>query len=232
MGWVGRVTSLTGTAVVLGLATAAPAWADSTISINPGNVPTEATGHNCDSNFGGGPYADRDVWVFVLPKPQQAGKFLSVTATFKTDGGSVTLTIPDDGGAIVNDKGASKAWIATTAGWELTGATAEITGSSDRFNLTHTCAAGGNGGGHSPSASASASPSAEASTAPGVAGGGSGGSASGGGLPVTGAAVTSIALTGGLLVAGGTALVLLRRRRDLAFAAAGGDSSGSPDEMR
>ncbi|MEO3780870.1 LPXTG cell wall anchor domain-containing protein [Micromonospora sp. B11E3] len=44
------------------------------------------------------------------------------------------------------------------------------------------------------------------------AGDGSGGS--GGGLPVTGVAATSMALTGVALIGGGAALVLLRRRRD------------------
>jgi LPXTG-motif cell wall-anchored protein len=214
MGWVSRVTGVAGTAVVLGLATVAPAWADSTISINPGNVPTKAADYGQGCDFGGGRHPDKDIWVFVLPKNgQDSGVFVAVTATFDTGSGTKTLTIPDDGGAIVNKGNAtSKAWIATPAGWELTGATAKITGTADKFNLTHTCAA--NGGGHSPSPSPS--PSVGASTAP--AGGGSVGSgagsagASGGGLPVTGTAVTTIALTGGLLVGGGAALLLFRRR--------------------
>lgn len=218
--WLGRLATAAGAAAVLGLAAASPAWAGTTISINPGNVPTTAAGHDthdCDPNFGGGPFADRDVWVFVLPG--QSGDFVSVTATFSTPGGSVNLTIPTDGGAIVNDKGTSKAWIATSAGWTLTGATAAITGTGDKFNLTHTCPAGGDQTSSptppvSESPSTPSSPSTSGSVSP-TAGGGSPGGAGSGGLPVTGPAVTTIALTGGALIASGIALLLLRRRRDL-----------------
>jgi hypothetical protein len=133
---------------VLAIGPGGPAYAADTININPGNVPTTAAdfdSQDCDPNFGGGPHPGEDVWVFVLPKPNQLGEFTSVTATFDTPNGEVTLTIPTDGGAIVDDKGASKAWIRTTAGWVLTGATAEITktaGENDEFNLTHTCPTG------------------------------------------------------------------------------------------
>jgi hypothetical protein len=125
-----------------------PAYAADTIDINPGNVPTTAAefdSQDCDPNFGGGPHPGEDVWVFVLPKPNQLGQFTSVTATFDTPNGEETLTIQTDGGAIVNDKGTSKAWIRTAAGWTLTGASAEITGTAeenDEFNLTHTCPTG------------------------------------------------------------------------------------------
>jgi hypothetical protein len=143
---LGRLTVMAGVAAVVGLAAASPAWADTTVAVNPGNVPTTASAYgtpDCDENFGGGPYAKSDVWVFVLPGNQnKVGEFVSITATFGAHG---TLKIPADGGAVVTDKGASKAWITTPAGWTLTDASAVITGTADKFNLTHTCPATGSG---------------------------------------------------------------------------------------
>ncbi|MEU8069379.1 hypothetical protein AB0B20_06460 [Micromonospora sp. NPDC049151] len=127
------------------LVAASPAVADSTIAINPGNVPTTAANftQNCDPNLGGGPYANEDVWVFNLPgNPQTSGTFQSITATFSTPSGNVTRTIPTDpNSAIVNNLGTSKAWIRLPAGWTLLGATAVISGTANFFVLTHTCAA-------------------------------------------------------------------------------------------
>jgi LPXTG-motif cell wall-anchored protein len=255
---LGRVAVAAGAAVAAGLAAASPAWADSTVTVNPGNVPATASGygtHDCDENFGGGPHPDSDVWVFVLPGNQQkTGDFVSVTAQFGAHG---SLTIPADGGAVVTDKGASKAWIATPAGWTLTGASAVITGTADKFNLTHTCPAAGGGGQTSaptpaPSQSSTPAPSqSSASPAPtggtsggetgggsgdstgGESGGGSGGQSGGdsggdsGALPVTGTAVTGIAATGAALVAGGIVLLVARRRRNDIVFTAGGDSPGA-----
>lgn len=128
------------------LVSGSPAFAVSTISINPGNVPTTAAGfdsHECDANLGGGPFAGQDVWVFNLPgsnPPTDA--FVSVSATFSTPGGNVTKVIPTDpNSAIVSDQGTSKAWIRTPAGWTLIGATAVVTGDERFFVLTHTCPA-------------------------------------------------------------------------------------------
>lgn len=220
---VRRLAAVAGAVAAVGLATASPAWADTPVDVNPGNVPTTAEDHGdhgCD--FGGGPYADQDVWVFVLPgKHDKVGDFESVTAVFGANG---SLTIPDDGGAIVTDKGTSKAWITTPAGWTLTGASAVVTGTAEKFNLTHTCPAGG-GGGQTPTPTGSASPSTSTSgstsaSASGASGGGSGG---GGSLPVTGAATMTTAVVGTALVAGGVALLAVRRRRqEHAFAAEDG----------
>ncbi|MGN9909646.1 LPXTG cell wall anchor domain-containing protein [Phytohabitans sp. LJ34] len=211
--WWGRLAAVAGTAAVVGLAAASPAWADTTVDINPGNVPATAEDHEdhgCD--FGGGPFADKDVWVFVLPGNK--GEFVSVTAVFGANG---SLTIPTDGGAIVDDKGTSKAWITTPAGWTLTGATAVISGTADKFNLTHTCPAGGGNGGETPTPtpSQSESPSTTSPATPGGSVSGTPGAGAGGGsLPVTGGAVLATAVLGVALVAGGAALLALRRRKE------------------
>jgi LPXTG-motif cell wall-anchored protein len=231
--WLGRVATAAGAVVAVGLAAGSPGWANATVDINSGNVPTTASGHaDHECNLGGGPFTDRDVWVFVLPgNHDKVGDFVSVTAQFD---GNATLNIPADGGAIITDKGTSKAWIAVPAGWTLTDASAVITGTADKFNLTHTCPASGGGqtatptppaseppstpGSPSPSGTVSESPSGTVSESPG---GGSAG-ADGDSLPVTGAAVTSMVVIGVALVAGGIALLVVRRRRDLTFAAEGG----------
>jgi LPXTG-motif cell wall-anchored protein len=228
--WVGRLAAVAGTAAMVALAAAAPAWADTTVGINPGNVPTTAEDHDdhgCD--FGGGPFADKDVWVFVLPgEHDKVGDFVSVTAVFGANG---SLTIPTDGGDIVTDKGTSKAWIITPAGWTLTGATAVVTGTAEKFNLTHTCPAGG-GGTESPTPAPSDSESPTTSTpgSPGVSVSGSSGAGSGGGgLPVTGTATVSIAVLGVALVAGGIALLAVRRRKEETHAFAADDTTGDRD---
>lgn len=228
------------------LSAAGPASANSTISINPGNIVkpggTPATGSQCD--IGNGPYTDKDVWVFVLPGPE-AGLFVSVTASFDTNGdgaADLDVTFPTGSypsGFVQDNPQAPKAWIATPAGWTLKGATAVITGEADKFNLTHTCAAGtkpsmsprpskspheSKSPSASPSASESASPSESPSTSPSEVPSESPSTpgtpvpseSGGGGLPITGVGVTTYALTGTFLVAAGVfALLAARRRRAL-----------------
>jgi hypothetical protein len=143
--WLLRV-GLMGATATAALAVGSPAWANSTININPGNVSTTAAAyqnHTCDANQGGGPLAGKDIWVFVLPGNHGVtGDFVSVTATFGTNG-SITITSPTDVHNFANGGPATaKAWIVTPAGWTLTGATAVITGTAAKFNLTHTCPAG------------------------------------------------------------------------------------------
>jgi len=239
-----RLAVAAGAAVMVGLVTGSPALADSTVAVNSGNVPTTASGHgthDCDGNFGGGPYPGSDVWVFVLPgNHDKVGDFVSVTAMFGANG---TLTIPADGGAVVTGRGTSKAWIKTPAGWTLTGASAVITGTADKFNLTHTCPAGGGQTSPSTPAVSESTPAVSESASPGPTGGSgsgtgsstggstgdsSGGTAGGesGGLPVTGTAVTGLAAFGGALVAGGVALLVTRRRRGKLVFTAEGASPG------
>jgi hypothetical protein len=126
---------------------AGPALAATEISINPGNVANggvlaKDVEQGCD--FGGGPVAGKDVWVFVLPgNHDTSGDFLSVTAFFDSDGNATPdkeIHIDADGGGFANGgPSTSKAFIALPAGWRLISATAEITGTADSFNLTHTC---------------------------------------------------------------------------------------------
>ncbi|MEJ3745932.1 hypothetical protein WEI85_21895 [Actinomycetes bacterium KLBMP 9797] len=185
---------------------ASPAWADE-IDINPGNVPATAaefSTHDCDPNFGGGPHPGADVWVFVLPG-KDGGDFVSVTADFGAGG---TKTIPDDGGAIVTDKGTSKAWISTPAGWTLESATAEITGTATKFNLTHTCPSTGT---PEPTDEPEPEPSGESEPEPTFRPSGAPETGGGGGQPTGGIAlgVGAVALAG----LAGLGLTLTRRRR-------------------
>jgi LPXTG-motif cell wall-anchored protein len=227
------------------LFSAAPAVADTTVNINPGNVPTSAAkvaNHQCSSDQGGGPFAGLDVWVFILPgNHASSGDFVTLTATFDTDGngiGDTTLTLPSANGGFLNGGPAtSKAFLRTTAGWTLTAASATVTGSADFFTLSHTCPASSGptptpspsgtptspGGTPTPTGSSSSGGGTPSSSGPGggtSSSGGSGGgtsSSSGGGggsLPITGAALALPIAFGVALIVGGTLLVLARRRSD------------------
>jgi hypothetical protein len=77
--WARAAVAVLATGLALALPTAA--WSDTNATINPGNVPTTAEDfdtHMCEANFGGGPYPDQDVWVFV--RPDYTRDFVSVTA--------------------------------------------------------------------------------------------------------------------------------------------------------
>ncbi|MEU9508578.1 LPXTG cell wall anchor domain-containing protein [Micromonospora sp. NPDC048170] len=135
------VFALLASALVLGVGS--PAAAASTINIKPGHAPTKAASFTQKCDLGGGPVENEDAWVFDLPgDPDTSGTFQSVTATFSTPDGDVTKTIPGTpNSTIVKDTGTSKAWIRVAAGWTLTGATAQISGTADSFVLGGTCAA-------------------------------------------------------------------------------------------
>lgn len=236
------VLSIFAAVVATGLAalSAGPALANTTISINPGNIlvggtPAASTAQDCA--LGGGPYSDKDVWVFNLPgNDASVGVFVSVSAVFDTGTTQVTKNIPADGGGISGAPGTSKAYIATPAGWRLLGATAVISGTASFFTLTHTCKAGSSTSpSPSPSKSPSKSPSPSSSpsasdngtptpgSSPSESRGDGSSSSTGssspsgsGGLPVTGVALTAFTGLGTLLIAAGVlALLAARRRRSL-----------------
>jgi len=214
---------LGGAIAAAALGISGPAWAVSTININPGNVPTTAAGfnnHECDANFGGGPFPGQDVWVFVLPgNHDTSGDFVSLTANFNGNG-SITITAAANPGNFSNGGPAtSKAFIIAPAGFTLTGASAVITGTADFFNLTHTCPASGTptptptmtptaSPTVTPTATPTATPTRTAATVPsGAVKAGGGGSQSSGSL-VWGLGALTVA-------AGGVStLMLFRRRRD------------------
>jgi hypothetical protein len=214
---------LGGAIAAAALGISGPAWAVSTININPGNVPTTAAGfntHECDANFGGGPFPGQDVWVFVLPgNHDTSGDFVSLTADFNGNG-SITITAAANPGNFSNGGPAtSKAFIIAPAGFTLTGASAVITGTADFFNLTHTCPASGSPSPTptmtptaSPTVTPTATPTATPTrTAPTVPSGAV--KAGGGGSQSSGSLVWGL---GALTVAAGgvSTLMLFRRRRD------------------
>lgn len=208
--------------------TAAPvAWANSTVQINGGNVPTTAAGHpthQCSPNQGGGPYAGSDVWVFVLPGDYAtSGDFVSVTAQFSTDAddvADVTKVITTDGGGFLNGGPAvSKAWIALPLGWKLITASAVITGEAAFFNLSHTCPAGTSTTPPvttppvttppvtTPGTTTTPTPTGTP-TDPGSS------TSHDPDLPQTGASLSGLIAAGAALVIAGAALLFLRQRRD------------------
>ncbi|NUR71835.1 MAG: hypothetical protein HOU81_13510 [Hamadaea sp.] len=165
--WLARAAAIAATGLIFLLVGARPALAADVIPINPGNVPTTASGfgtHQC-GDFGDGPLPDQDIWVFVLPNPPAQGDFVTVTVTFKDQ----SNVLHEVNATVVMVNGTSKAWAATPAGWTLTGGTASITGTGTpaenaHFNLTHTCPASGS---PSPSPSSSSpSPSPSVSISP------------------------------------------------------------------
>ena len=202
------VTAALATAVLL---FGGPALAQTTININRENVPTTAAEYmqTCDANLGGStPDPDEDVWVFNLPgDPNITGVFESITATFTRPNGPVTLTIPTDGGQIVNNLGTSKAWIKLPAGWTLTGATAVISGTAQFFVLTHACAARGST--PTPTATSTATPTTRPTARP---------TTTPTQLPVTGSSgadsrLMLLTVIGGMMAITGVVMLAGNRRR-------------------
>ncbi|GHJ48328.1 hypothetical protein Cs7R123_56700 [Catellatospora sp. TT07R-123] len=125
----------------------ARAEAKATISVDPTSLGFTAEAfprHDCHLDFGGGPFADQDVWVFKLPGDEtETGTFVNVTAEFADpDGDTTTVVIPGEGGGTMVKAHTDKAWVALPQGLTLVGATAEVTGTATSFILGRTCPAG------------------------------------------------------------------------------------------
>lgn len=121
-----------------------PGEAESTIDINPGNVPTTAVGFttiSCD-HVGDGPLEGQDGWVFVYPGgKKEHPQFVAIEADFGVHG-----IVP---GTVLVGPGTSKAVVLTPLGWTLDSASAVVqNGGGEFFNLTHACP--GTGGPRNP----------------------------------------------------------------------------------
>ncbi|MER7457012.1 hypothetical protein [Micromonospora sp. NPDC126480] len=220
-----------GAAAAACLILATPAWASSTVPLHSAHEGATAAGfqQECgDERFDNLPDG-YDGWHFVLPGGKESGDFETLELTFNDGADDVVVTVPDAGDAYPDafySAGGQviHAYVFTPAGWTLLDGTASITGTADKFVLSHTCAGdttpetptpttpvpttpGNPGGSESPS-----DPGESGTPTPGT--GGGGGGESDGNLPITGVAGTSIALTGLALIGGGVALTVLRRRRD------------------
>ncbi len=135
---------LTAAALGGGLGVAAPTVASAEMYVNvlPLRVPTTAVevgSQKCAADLGGGPYADRDVWVFELPGERaRTGDFGSLTGTFTTpEQGQVTRKAPSADGGILADR----AWLAVERGSRLTSGVAGITGVARELSIAQTCPA-------------------------------------------------------------------------------------------
>ena len=128
----------------LGVAVPTVASAEMYVNVLPTSVPTtgaEVGKHACETKLGGGPYPDRDVWVFELPGDRvRTGDIVALTATFRTPAGQeVSRKVPGEGAGIVTGR---KAWLVVDHGRRLTAATAAITGTVRNFAIAQTCPAG------------------------------------------------------------------------------------------
>jgi LPXTG-motif cell wall-anchored protein len=173
-----------------------------------------------------------------------------LTLTFNTGTGNTTFKVTATGlegapadvsGALINDKGAAKAYVLVPQGWILVNGTAVVSGSDNikKFNVTHTCPASGSSPSPSRTRSPSPSPSKSATTSPSGSPTGSpstspstGGSATSttpgttptpaagsSPLPRTGENVALVVYFGLALLATGGALLLVWRRRRVGFTA-------------
>ncbi|WP_233512525.1 LPXTG cell wall anchor domain-containing protein [Micromonospora deserti] len=216
------------------LTLATPAWASSTVPLHSdheGKTAANFSEQKCDDPKFDNLPAGHDGWHFVLPT-NGAGDFESLTLTFSAGiAGTVTVNVPDPTDPYTDflsstggrNPQVKHAYVFTPAGWTLVDGTATISGEADRFNLSHTCP--GTPVTQSPTPTPTQTPtptptesdseSPNPSVTPSNSGGAGGGDSDDeGGLPVTGAAATTIALLGVGLIGGGATLLVLRRRRD------------------
>lgn len=218
-----RTAALGGAAFALALVVGSPALATPAPTRSPDAHPILLPGQqgktagdfdaSCDQIPNGSVPAGKEGWVFNLPgNHTTTGDFTSLTLAFNTPGGPVTINIMGDHATypmgIITTSGTSKAYVILPAGWTLTNGSADITGVADYFVVTHTCRT-------TSTTSPSPSSSESKSKSPTPGGGGSSSSGGGGGgLPITGAPLTGIIVSGLVLIVGGVTLFVMRRRRD------------------
>ncbi|GIF46752.1 hypothetical protein DFJ67_1442 [Asanoa ferruginea] len=126
----------------LGVAVPTVASAEMYVDVLPTSVPATAAEvgkHACEARLGGGPYPDRDVWLFQLPGDRvRTGDIVALSATFTTpDGQEVSRKAPGDGAGIAD----TRAWLVVDKGGRLTAATAAITGTVRNLAIAQTCPA-------------------------------------------------------------------------------------------
>ncbi|RGC70243.1 hypothetical protein C5N14_07420 [Micromonospora sp. MW-13] len=167
--------ALSTTAAAASLALATPAWASSTIGLNPaheGQTASHFTQVCDDERFAGLPAGD-DGWHFVLPG-KESGSFESLTLTFDDGTAAVTVRIPDGSDAypdfFYSTGGRAPrqihAYLFTPAGWTLVGGSATVSGTGTKFNVSHTCAGEASTESPSPSPSPSTPESPQPSESP------------------------------------------------------------------
>jgi hypothetical protein len=194
---------------VLGIVGAAlvgarPAWAATTIGLDPAQLPiTAAAAAQLSSSDCGIAPAGRtgaDIWVF---RAEGAATVESLTATFTND----TVTATPDASATSGIVG-TDVWVSAPAGDQLTGVTADVDGDGATLELLAACPAPAQGASQpavalvpliTPSTPSPTRPSAAQRQRPT--------------LPVTGTNVAEIAELGAGLVLTGVLLILFRGRR-------------------
>ena len=126
----------------IGLATALPAWADTSPTLRESNV-LAATANDLGTGHCGVPQrSDQDVWVFMWPGGS-AGSLLHLTVRFDTDGDDQGDTSRTESDAVnVGNANTLRYAVTTPAGWLLIDGTSQITGTStqNQFRLASVCA--------------------------------------------------------------------------------------------
>lgn len=216
--WLSRLSLAAAAAAgALALFAATPAWADTTVPLNPHQVGSLATAFShdgCTDAYVPYQQAGKDVWVFVWP--DTTGTLNSVTLTFDTTGGhTADLTVSLKDGNLTTDNGTLKFWAPVPAGARILSGTSQVGDpvNTDQFNVTHTCLATNTPTTTPPTGTTTAPPTGSTSTTPGTPGGSNSASPSPGPkLPVTGAPLAVILGFGALLLVAGSVLLVLRRR--------------------
>jgi|GEM_PF-5447065 len=137
--WLSR-SAVVVAAGLAALSFGAPAWADSTATLNQSNVFADKTKFGqCIEKPNQSP--SEDIWVFNWPG-STAGDLVSLTLNFDTDGdGDADAVRTEADGTKTIDNGTLKVWVSTPAGWMLVSGTSVITGTvpQNQFQLTHSC---------------------------------------------------------------------------------------------